>query len=125
MDLAISSCSLFEHIKGFRVLPQSEMSDHCKIKIIINIDIESPPIQKDDYNWLKHPPCYKWDHSKSDQCKETFDYRCVTEIIQKATDTTLKEETFAVQLNRKIFTFCGNKFLRFTKIQTFCGNKLL
>ena len=83
MDLAISSCNLFEHIKGFRVLPQSEMSDHSKIKIIINIDIESSPIQKDDYNWLKLPPYYKWDHSKSDQCKKTFDSRCVTEIIQR------------------------------------------
>ena len=83
MDLAISSCNLFEHIKGFRGLPQSEMPDHCKLKIIINIDIESSTIQKDDYNWLKLPPYYKWDHSKSDQCKETFDSRCVTEIIQK------------------------------------------
>ena len=37
----------------------------------------------------------------------------------------MREETFAVQPNRKIFTFCGNKLLRFTKIQFFCGKKLL
>ena len=35
------------------------------------------------------------------------------------------EESFAVQSNRKIFAFCGNKLLRFVKINPFCGKKLL
>ena len=41
VDLAISSCDLFEKIKGFRVLPQSEISDHCKIILIMNIDVDN------------------------------------------------------------------------------------
>ena len=36
-------------------------------------------------------------------------------------NTTLEEETFAVQPNRKIFTFCGNKLLRFIEIEKNCG----
>ena len=36
----------------------------------------------------------------------------------------LKEETFAVQENRKIFTFRGNKLSRMTSYEKFCGNKL-
>ena len=37
---------------------------------------------------------------------------------------TLKEETFAVQKNRKIFTFRGNKLSRMKSYETFRGNKL-
>ena len=37
---------------------------------------------------------------------------------------TLKEETFAVQKNREIFTFRGNKLSRMTSFEKFRGNKL-
>ena len=37
---------------------------------------------------------------------------------------TLKEETFAVQKNREIFTFRGNKLSRMKSYETFRGNKL-
>ena len=37
---------------------------------------------------------------------------------------TLKEETFAVQENREIFTFRGNKLSRMTSYEKFRGNKL-
>ena len=36
----------------------------------------------------------------------------------------LKEETFAVQENREIFTFRGNKLSRMTSYEKFGGNKL-
>ena len=36
----------------------------------------------------------------------------------------LKEETFAVQENRKIFSFRGNKLSRMTSYEKFRGNKL-
>ena len=35
-----------------------------------------------------------------------------------------REETFAVQKNREIFTFCGNKLSRMTSYEKFRGNKL-
>ena len=38
--------------------------------------------------------------------------------------TTLKEETFAVQENREIFTFRGNKLSRMTSYKIFCGEPL-
>ena len=38
--------------------------------------------------------------------------------------STLKEETFAVQENREIFTFRGNKLSRMTSYEKFRGNKL-
>ena len=37
---------------------------------------------------------------------------------------TLKEETFAVPENRKIFTFRRNKLSRMTSYERFRGNKL-
>ena len=37
---------------------------------------------------------------------------------------TLKEETFAIQKNREIFTFRGNKLSRMTSYEKFRGNKL-
>ena len=60
IDLALTSCNIYEHISNFRVMPQLEISSHCKIVT----EIENPnTIEKQvekEYDWIQIPFNFNW-----------------------------------------------------------------
>ena len=70
--LAVISDSLSRDIKIFYVLPQLELSYHCKIVVqITNIKQASSPVNC-KYNWNELPRGYKWQDSSQSAFKEAF-----------------------------------------------------
>jgi exonuclease III len=65
IDYGICSQEFYEHVKNFMVLPQNEISDHCKIisELSEAIPVETP--KKDEYNWVKPLQKYIWDPSSA------------------------------------------------------------
>ena len=61
VDLAVVSSRIFENIKSFRIMPQLDITDHCKIITQIdNIRTDIKDISKEEskYNWLQLPNKY-------------------------------------------------------------------
>ena len=59
VDIAVGSSSIFEYVNSFRVMPQLEISDHCKIILNIdNINHKDSEIKK-EYNWYDLPVRYQ------------------------------------------------------------------
>ena len=87
VDLAIVSCKSFESIKSFRIMPQLDLSGHCKI--ITQIDntrpcfIESSNVEK-TYNWLELPYKFKWDEEYTNKFKEILNSKQIENIISEA-----------------------------------------
>ena len=63
VDLAFISDSLYTYtytyIGDFKVLPQPEFSDHCKIVLLIN-NMKPIKTKQNNYKWLDLKPEYKW-----------------------------------------------------------------
>ena len=75
VDLAAVSCNIFEYISSFMVMPQLDITDHCKIitklNNIININKEDRN-NSNKYNWLNMPNSFKWDKDTLDIFKQTL-----------------------------------------------------
>ena len=85
VDLSIASCKIFENIKNFRVIPQLDLTDHCKIITQVdNMRIPDDTTKTDTYNWLKLPNKYKWDEKQATIFKETL---CSEKIEKIVTET--------------------------------------
>lgn len=69
IDYSICSQNFYKCIKNFMVLPQNELSDHCKIitELIHSIPFHNPPV--DNYEWVKINNKFKWDCTKSESFK--------------------------------------------------------
>ena len=89
VDLAISSCNLFDKIKAFSVSPQSELSDHCKITLSFGSDNHTQANEQktDEYKWFQLPNRYKWDPKMSSKCKEVLSSTFFKGIVEQATQT--------------------------------------
>ena len=63
IDYSICNQIFYESIKNFMVLPQNELSDHCRIITELNLEVSKINTKKDTYNWTKLKKNYKWDKS--------------------------------------------------------------
>ena len=82
VDLSIASCKIFENIKNFRVMPQLDLTDHCKIITQVdNMRIPDDTTKTDSYNWLKLPNKYKWDKKQATIFKETLYSEKIEKIV--------------------------------------------
>ena len=71
VNIAMVSCNIYKYINSFMVLPQLDISDHCKILIKLTNTVKTKKDQdenKKDYKWLELPKTFQW--SKDNQ--ETF-----------------------------------------------------
>ena len=61
IDYGICNLSSYNFLKNFMVLPQNELSDHCKI--ITELALSNPVIsdESDKYDWNTVKPHYIWD----------------------------------------------------------------
>ena len=90
VDLAIISGKTFENVKSFRVLPQQDISDHCKIVTQIdniNQTFSIKPEEQETYNWLKLPNKYKWEENQVDKYKKVLDSDEIKMLISQAEQT--------------------------------------
>ena len=51
IDYSITSQNLYKHINNFMVLPQNELSDHCKIVTEFNHKVPTVITSSDNYDW--------------------------------------------------------------------------
>ena len=63
VDLAIVSDTLFDYIDDFKVHPQKDFSDHCKIILTIKNVIAKETPQTDNYKWVSKEPEFKWNNN--------------------------------------------------------------
>ena len=59
IDLVLISDRLFPYIDDFKVLPQPEFCDHCKIVLTIK-NLKSMKTKQNNYKWLNRKQEYKW-----------------------------------------------------------------
>ena len=97
VDLSIASCKIFENINNFRVMPQLDLTDHCKIITQIdNIRIPDNSTKTETYNWLKLPNRYKWNENYANIFKETLYSEKIEKLItetEQLIDAGLIEST--------------------------------
>ena len=123
MDLAIVSDTLFDYIEDFKVLPQKDFSDHCKIVITIKNVITKETIQTDNYKWISKEPEFKWNNNpysfvnalKSpesmaaiNQCNQLLkaglirpSYKAIHEILISAAEKSVEKEEITRHKNKK------------------------
>ena len=63
IDYSICSQNIYENINNFMVLPQNELSDHCKIVTEIKECITPEIKVKDNYKWVTLQKNLIWDDS--------------------------------------------------------------
>ena len=72
VDVAVVSDNLIKEIKHFFVLPQNEISDHCKIVVHMN-NIKNDYIPENPkYDWKKFPSGHIWEENDFQNYKLTF-----------------------------------------------------
>ena len=84
VDLSIVSCNIYEYIKSFRVMPQLEITSHCKIITQIDNLTNRVNEEKDDYNWLKLPQTYKWNERSKERFINAINSDEITKLINEA-----------------------------------------
>ena len=53
IDYYICSQNIYEHVSYFMVLPQNELSDHCKIVTVFKLIALNNNLDNDNCNWIK------------------------------------------------------------------------
>ena len=81
VDVAVISDNFSQEIKHFFVLPQNELSDHCKIVTHIN-NIKTPTRENPKYDWKQIPSGYKWGENDMQNYKLAFNDPVVKKEIQ-------------------------------------------
>ena len=80
VGLALLSDCLYPYIEDFKVLPQPEFSDHCKIVLIIN-NMKPIKTKQKDYKWLDRKHEYKWDKDSPEKFQAALNSQKVKAII--------------------------------------------
>ena len=104
IDLSITSCNIFEHIMNFKVLPQLEISSHCKITTEIDNPFTIIGKKESEYNWIKIPYNYKWDENSKKNYTNTINSNEIKTIVNEAKqllDAGLIESTSSKFQHRK------------------------
>ena len=63
IEYSICSQNLYEYINNFMVLPQNELSDHCKIVTELKGSTNTETLLQDDYYWETLQNNFIWDDS--------------------------------------------------------------
>ena len=87
VDLAIISCSIHRYVKSFMVMPQLDISDHCKVIIKLDNIVVKNKADKinDDYVWVQKPESFKWHPDALEFFKETLsNNKDIDELISDA-----------------------------------------
>ena len=81
VDYGIVSENIFDNIKKFMIVPQSELFDHCKIAIdIANMkDIRS---QNNTYRWLTRNKAFKWTENSIIKFQKAFSQTEIKTLIE-------------------------------------------
>ena len=61
IDYGICNQTFYSNIKNFLILPQNELSDHCKIVTELMMSCPRKPQICDNYDWIKPDPKFRWD----------------------------------------------------------------
>ena len=80
VDLTLISDSLYPYIEDFKVLPQPEFSDHCKIVLIIK-NMKPIKTKQNNYKWLDRKPEYKWDKDSPQKFQTALNSEKIKTII--------------------------------------------
>ena len=80
VDLTLISDSLYPYIEDFKVLPQPEFSDHCKIVLIIK-NMKPIKTKQNNYKWLDRKPEYKWDKDSPQKSQTALNSEKIKTII--------------------------------------------
>ena len=72
IDYSICNKHFYHNINNFMVLPQNELSDHCKIVTELKEKIPQLETNIEEYQWtnIERKAKYKWDESKEENFKE-------------------------------------------------------
>ena len=70
IDYSICNRSFFKNIKNFMVLPQNELSDHCKIVTELEENMIQHDTPKDEYNWTN--PEHNFKNNWNEELKHEF-----------------------------------------------------
>ena len=82
VDIAVASDSLTTKINSFVVLPQSDISKHCKIVARIkNLKADIQPKVKKAYPWIPTTKNYKWTDQSPDELSTALNSRLVSDKI--------------------------------------------
>ena len=84
IDYGICSQNFYDHVKNFLVLPQTELSDHCKIVTELKHSYVNI-VKEDQHSWIKFPKKLKWDKKYESKFKEYLENRkeALDEIEQR------------------------------------------
>ena len=63
VDYSICSQGFYEYVNNFMVLPQNELSDHCKIVTELKGSLVDQPPYKDTYKWKNLENKIQWDEN--------------------------------------------------------------
>ena len=85
IDYSICSSNIYEWIKNFMVLPQNEISDHCKIVTEFHLSIPNETPNIDKYHWEDLSKDFKWDSNQSTRFYQVIlnSKDCLKEIKQR------------------------------------------
>ena len=79
VDVAVASDVLVTQTSSFVVLPQTDISKHCKIVVRIkNLKSEIEPAQKEAYKWIPSPKNYRWNEDSADKFSTALNSRLVS-----------------------------------------------
>ena len=82
IDVAVASDTLCSRVSSFVVLPQSDISPHCKIVTRIkNLRANIQPLKKKEYEWIPLPKKYRWTGGSADQLSTALSSPLVCDTI--------------------------------------------
>ena len=94
IDYGLCNNAFYENIENFMIMPQTELSDHCKIVTFLKSKIAVPNQEADNYNWKKLKTRYKWDNRRKDQFCDNLAHSTVEiEDIKQRIDAGLIKST--------------------------------
>ena len=109
VDLALISDALYPNVDDFKVLPQTEYSDHCKVVLSLK-NLKPAKTKNENYKWINRNPGFKWDVEKSpEKFKKSISsnqIKCMIQDCEQRIEAGLIESSG--QLIQKIFEEAAN-----------------
>ena len=116
IDYGICNQISFSLLKNFLVLPQNELSDHCKIITELTLSRPETTPLSDEYDWLEKNLQFSWNHDNSHKFKEVLENSSdALEDIKQRLDAGLIDSTgMKIQ---EIYVISAEKTLKRVKIK--------
>ena len=107
IDYSICSQNFYEYINNFMVLPQNELSDHCKIVTELKGSTNTETLLQDDYNWEILQNNFIWD----DSLKALFTQNLENDLYKISDKTTNRSRINWKHGGKNTRSFCSNRNL--------------